>query len=856
MVDSASGPVVVAGDVSIDWLAWPFPPDTAAGGRTVANWRHREGTRMVARRGGALLLRDLLGKALPSRPVIGPKVPKDLHDLPPEEILHSIVDLALQEKAFRIQRLRGFSGPLGKNPPPPNLDGSVGPADVLVLDDSGNGFRDAAEFWKEYLETAKPRWLVLKMARPLAKGPMWDRVRQGPLNDEGKPDPQRLVIVLNAEDLREEGYGLTRPLTWERTAEEFAHEVKHRPAFKPLRDCAHLIVRFDCDGVIHYCGGKTPTATLCFDPHRPEGGFVSEQGGRMMGMTAAFTAGLVAVLAADPNAMPGQAVGPAMAAAHKLAQAGFVTDATDGEPNYPLAATLPPALPTVSSIEIPLEDMGEGKPWSILHARDSGNMVEIARRIVVRGPDAVAGIPIAAFGDLRTADRREIEAFRAIANLLAEYLGQAQSKPISIGVFGRPGAGKSFGVTEVAKAVSKAKKVQKLEFNLSQLASPAELNAAFHLVRDCSLKGDVPLAFFDEFDCELEGEPLGWLSSFLAPMQDGTFLEGGHAHPIGPAIFVFAGGTSATYRQFVTPDDRKRFTAAKGPDFASRLRGTVDILGPDWLGGEDPYSIRRAFLLRSLIERFYKPLISKRDKTIDIAKEVLDVLLTVRGLRHGARSIETILAMSGLGGRNRFTRAALPPLDQLDLHVDAEDFMGRVNKERLDYDLREALGKRLHEAYRKKKREVFSSPEELAELKDDVAMKDWKDLDEAFRESSRLQADDIPRKLEAIGHRMVKGKIKDHAPLARFEKAAVDKLARAEHDRFVAERTRKDWRLGKGPRDLAGKTSPHLKGWDEIGKNWQQLDVSAVLCIPDVLAEEDYYIYPQPAVGRLPPDSV
>jgi hypothetical protein len=327
-------------------------------------------------------------------------------------------------------------------------------------------------------------------------------------------------------------------------------------------------------------------------------------------------------------------------------------------------------------------------------------------------------------------------------------------------------------------------------------------------------------------------------------MQDGTFLEGGHAHPIGPAIFVFAGGTSATFRQFATPDDPKKFAAAKGPDFASRLRGTVDILGPDWLGGEDPYSIRRAFLLRSVIERNYSRLISEHDKKVHIEPELLlDVLLTVRGLRHGARSLETILAMSGLGGRSRFTRAALPPPDQLDLHVDAEDFMGRVNDERLDYDLREALGRRLHEAYRKKKREVFSSPQELADLVADDAMKEWKDLDEAFRESSRLQADDIPRKLEAIGYRMVEGKIAGQAPLTLFDEKDVDKLARAEHDRFVIERTRKHWRLGEGPRDLAGKTSPNLKGWDAIGPKWQQLDVSAVECIPEVLASQNRYIY-------------
>jgi len=92
MSEPADGlvPIVVAGDVSIDWLAWP---QKAARERDSdsANWRLRDGTRMVARRGGALLLTDLLGAAT-KRPVIGPEV-KDIALKSPDTHLHSIVDL-------------------------------------------------------------------------------------------------------------------------------------------------------------------------------------------------------------------------------------------------------------------------------------------------------------------------------------------------------------------------------------------------------------------------------------------------------------------------------------------------------------------------------------------------------------------------------------------------------------------------------------------------------------------------------------------------------------------------------------------------------------------------------------------
>ena len=51
-----------------------------------------------------------------------------------------------------------------------------------------------------------------------------------------------------------------------------------------------------------------------------------------------------------------------------------------------------------------------------------------------------------------------------------------------------------------------------------------------------------PVFFFDEFDAASDGAPLGWLSWFLAPMQDGVVLAPGGAWKVGKAVFIFAGG--------------------------------------------------------------------------------------------------------------------------------------------------------------------------------------------------------------------------------------------------------------------------------------------------------------------------
>jgi hypothetical protein len=76
-------------------------------------------------------------------------------------------------------------------------------------------------------------------------------------------------------------------------------------------------------------------------------------------------------------------------------------------------------------------------------------------QVVLEGPEvALQGVPWGQFGNLLTVDRQEIESYRSIRNLVGEYAGQKQvSRPLSIAVFGTPGSGKSFGVTEMAKSL-------------------------------------------------------------------------------------------------------------------------------------------------------------------------------------------------------------------------------------------------------------------------------------------------------------------------------------------------------------------------------------------------------------------
>jgi hypothetical protein len=305
-------------------------------------------------------------------------------------------------------------------------------------------------------------------------------------------------------------------------------------------------------------------------------------------------------------------------------------------------------------------------------------------------------VPMTRFGKLTLLERDEIETLRGIHNLLNLYRTQVRrttaARPISIAVFGPPGSGKSFAVKQIASSLGEDGTIPQLEFNVSQFRGLDDLSEAFdHIVKVRTNKNVTPLAFFDEFDCVWEGRELGWLKYFLAPMQDGKFQNKDAS--IGPAIFVFAGGVHASFQRFDPTTDSaydnlrdseeykrrlKGFVDQKGPDFISRLRGHINVSEINDAPGRSKHFIRRAVQLRSLLDqndRIGKDGIARIDNAIVYA------LLTVDRYRHGVRSMQAIVEMCS-PIYERIDIASLPSRAQLNMHVDAEEFLIRVYRGR------------------------------------------------------------------------------------------------------------------------------------------------------------------------------
>ena len=158
-----------------------------------------------------------------------------------------------------------------------------------------------------------------------------------------------------------------------------------------------------------------------------------------------------------------------------------------------------------------------------------------------------------------------------------------------------------------------------------------------------ALEGDLPLVFWDEFDAPLDGEPLGWLQHFLAPMEDGRFRDGASFHPPGRRdLRVRRRHRRRASRSSWSYGDERAERAAKKPDFVSRLRGYVDVTGPNRQDAADvAWPLRRALLLRSLIAR-RAPQMMRADADgprLEIDDGVLRAFLLVGEYIHGARSM-------------------------------------------------------------------------------------------------------------------------------------------------------------------------------------------------------------------------
>lgn len=270
--------LLVAGAVSHDYLIYPMMPPGDDGTSPRAEERltdDEDAAQLVIRTGGADLVAQLLTAVAPQHglQVLGPV----LQSTATSRLMHnasSIVDLGCgniysgDPPIYQVLRLRH----IGKSPPwnaPPLEQAAASTGPTVVITGSGERFR-SVEPALDFLSRVRARYIVYNMASPLAVGPLWDLIRDGPRTRDGIPDPDFLAVIIDADDLRKEGIALSQSLSWEATAEDFVRNLGSNGRLDTLVTCPNLIVRFGTEGYIHHRGREAVDPKLWYHPRKTE----------------------------------------------------------------------------------------------------------------------------------------------------------------------------------------------------------------------------------------------------------------------------------------------------------------------------------------------------------------------------------------------------------------------------------------------------------------------------------------------------------------------------------------------------------------------------------------------------------
>ena len=714
-----------------------------------------------------------------------------------------------------------------------------GSADLLVLDDLALDFRGRPELWPSVLgDGPGPNHIVLKNAQPLGEGALWDHLLER--------FADRLTLVIGVNALRARGAAIQDSISWDLAIEQTARELEEGNSALDLGRCRRVLVGFGAAGVAAFRRegdeARVRFERFVYQPELLESTWNARSPGRTFGALSMVVAPVVRHLA-DPGSYPlflALARGlTAIQIAHLLGggSARFDLNAvreaigkaylTAGGEKFCFSAfrhdlladpVLRSQRPQASDL---IRDM-TGVGIDYVGAK--------ATEIVLRGPArSLAPVPRARYGGYLTTDRQEIERINDLRGLIQAYQhNPADRRPFSLAVFGQPGSGKSFAVKQLAAELFPGQ--QAVEKNLAQWDGLGPLHSAFHEIRDLSLQGQTPLVFWDEFD----SGGLRWLEHFLMPMQDAKFQQGTHIHNLGRAIFVFAGGTCADFETFSRVEHPKR------PDFVSRLRTSLNIKGPN-PGDRDPdWLIRRALLLRTLLERHWPGLIDQETGVAAISPSVIRGFLRVERYLHGARSLEMIVTSSRPGAR--FEASALPGPDLLRSHA-SDDFSRQVAEGELEQPVIEALAEACHQGWLRVRTEDgwrYGAPRDDAGRLHPM-LKPYAELGEEEKEKSRVTARLTNAKLLDIGYRIVKfgpDDLRQSSDLV-FSEDERTRLMEIEHDIWLRDRLLQGYEYAPVTNEALRLHRDLVSFQDQLPED-RRLDQAIVDAIPGALRKRQY----------------
>jgi len=116
-----------------------------------------------------------------------------------------------------------------------------------------------------------------------------------------------------------------------------------------------------------------------------------------------------------------------------------------------------------------------------------------------------------------------------------------------------------------------------------------------------------------------------------------------------------------------------------------------------------------------------------------------------------------------------------------------------------------------------------------------ASLVDWDDLPETLKDANRNQADHLQIKCRVITG--LQHCTAEHIEQTINDKKMLERLARMEHERWVAEKLLDGWQYTQGPKDIEARKSPSLLAWEQLPESERQKDLDSVHNIPQLLRQ-------------------
>jgi RyR domain. len=203
--------------------------------------------------------------------------------------------------------------------------------------------------------------------------------------------------------------------------------------------------------------------------------------------------------------------------------------------------------------------------------------------------------------------------------------------------------------------------------------------------------------------------------------------------------------------------------------------------------------------------------------------------------------MESIVGMSTLAGKSAYERSSLPSEEQLNLHVEAPDFLALVRQIELEGELLEKLAIAAHEVFCDglKKKGYRYGLQTNSRQKTHSSLIPYAELPDDEKEQNRLNVRDIANKLSHTRYLMRPAR--SHERPIKFPEDDLDTLSRMEHERWMNAKFSAGWQFA-AKTDKAKKLHQALVPWEKLPKKEKDKDREMVRGIPRILAKAGYAV--------------